>query len=282
MLLAFNSSLAMFISIIATFLTGVFIIINSNFALPIPLGIALIILSGIGLAVLLSSVPKLYNETLKRCSDDINGFAKEQKAISKRCFGKKKLDVLINLIFGLTAYERLDEAESLLMQTAPLVDRKGHAYKMKYLFFSLLLSGKRKDNQSCAYMLERLMNELQTNRELFILEKDEYEHLAQIIQLETAFYSLNFSALSENDKEMILKLNFLARKYLSLEHFTNELWNEYFTVHLNYILGITYLIMGDNRSAEFYLGNTANQPFTYPENTRARYFLQTKDMKTFF
>ena len=85
-----------------------------------------------------------------------------------------------------------------------------------------------------------------------------------------------------NKKEITDKLNFLARKYLSSEHFTNELWNEYFTTHFNYILGATYAVSGDIRSAEFYFGTIAKQPFTYPENARARYFLQTKNINILF
>jgi len=283
MLLAFNASMAMLISVMATLFAGIAVIFNNgNLAVPIPVGIALIILSGIGFSVLLMSVPRLYNETLKRCSDDINGFVREQKNISKRCFGRHRLNVLLNLAFGLMAHERLDEAQSTLMQIAPYADRAGHSYKMKYLLFSLIISGRRKDYTGCSYTLERLLNELRTNQELFILEKDDYEHLAEIVQLETAFYSLLPDDSQPNRKEITDKLNFLARKYMSTEHFTNELWNEYFTTHFNYVLGTTYAAAGDTRSADFYFGNVARQPFTYPENARARYFLQTKDMKVLF
>ncbi len=283
MLLAFNASMAMLISVMAALFAGIVVIFNNgNLAVPIPVGIALIVLSGIGFSILLMSVPKLYSETLKRCSDDINGFAKEQKSIAKRCFGKRRLNVLLNLAFGLIAHERLDEAETILMQIAPHADKTGHSYKIKYLLFSLIASGKKKDYAGCSYILERLINELNTNNGLFILEKDDYEHLAEIVQLETAFYSLFPDNPNSNKKEITNKLNFLARKYLSAEHFTNELWNEYFTTHFNYILGTTYAVSGDIRSAEFYFGTIAKQPFTYPENARARYFLQTKNMDIFF
>ena len=279
MLFAFHSSAAMLISAAVTFLTGMVIMIQGSY---FPVGIGLVIVSCIGFIMLLTSVPKLYKATLKRCHYDINGFSREQKNIAGRCAGKKKLDVLINLIFGLMAHEKLDESERLLMQISPLVDKSSNSYKMKYLFLNLALSGKRKDFQNCSYILERLINELQTSRELFILEKDEYRHLAEILQYETAFYSLDFGNLSASDKEIILKLNFLARQYLSYEHCTHELWNEYFKMHFNYMLGITYLTMGDNRSAQFYLNNTANTPYTYPETARAVYFFQTHDRKIFF
>ena len=277
MLFAFHSSAAMFISAAVTFLTGI-VMMGSHFSV----GIGLIIVSGIGFAMLFTSVPKLYRATLQRCHYDISGFSKEQKSMAGRCAGKKKLDVLINLIFGLTAHEKTDESERLLMQISPYVDKSSHAYKMKYLLLHLAVSGKKKDLQSCAYLLERLINELQTSRELFILEKDEYHHLAEMFCLETAFYSLDSGSLSENDRETVSKLNFLARQYLSYEHFTHELWNEYLTMHFNYTLGVTYLVMGDERSAGFYLNNVANMPYTYPETARAAYFLQTHDRKIFF
>ena len=150
MLLAFNASMAMLISVMATLFAGIVVIFNNgNLAVPIPVGIALIILSGIGFSILLMSVPKVYSESLKRCSDDINGFAKEQKSIAKRCFGKRKLNVLLNLAFGLIAHERLDEAETILMQIVPYADKSGHSYKMKYLLFSLIESGKKKDYAGC-------------------------------------------------------------------------------------------------------------------------------------
>ena len=283
MLFAFNSSSAMFISVIATCFTGIFIIANGgHFIRPLPVGIVLIIISGIGFAVLLSSVPKLYKATLKKCHYDINGFAREQKVIAARCAGKKKLDIMTDLIFGLAAHEKLDEAERLLMQISPFVDKSGHRYKMKYLFLNLVVSGKKRDMQGCSYIIERLINEIQTSRELFVLEKDEYRHLAEMYCLETSFYLLDFSDLSDKDKDIILKLNFLARQYLSAEHFNNELWNEYFTMHFNYILGITYLVTGDRRSAEFYLKTVAGMPYNYPETARSAYFLQTNDMKVFF
>ena len=283
MLFAFRSSAAMLISAAATCLTGIAIIIQGGyFTAPLPVGTGLIIVSGIGFTMLLISVPKLYKETLKRCHYDISGFSREQKTVAGRCAGRKKLDVLLNLIFGLAAHEKLDESERLLMQISPLVDKSSNSYKMKYLLLNLAVAGKKKDFQNCTYFWERLISELQTSRELFILEKDEYRHLAEMFRLETAFYSLDFSGLSENNKDTILKLNFLARQYLSYEHCTPELWNEYFTMHCNYILGVTYLVMGDNRSAEFYLNNTANMPYTYPETARAVYFLQTHDKKIFF
>ncbi len=269
----------MFISAAVTFLTGMVIMIQGGYFL---VGMGLVIISGIGFAMLFTSVPKLYKATLKRCHYDIGGFSKEQKTVAARCAGKKKLDVLINLIFGLMAHENLDESERLLLQISPSVDKNSNSYKMKYLLLNLAVSGKKKDFQNCTYLLERLVNEIQTSRELFILEKDEYRHLAEMFRLETAFYSLRFGELSENDKDIVMKLNFLARQYLSYEHCTPELWNEYFTMHCNYILGVTYLVMGDNRSAEFYLNNTANMPYTYPETARAVYFLQTHDKKIFF
>ena len=283
MLFAFNSSAAMLISIIATFLSGLFVIFGSSgFGIPVPVGIALIILSAIGLAILLSSVPKLYTETLKNCNDNINGFIREQTSIANRCFGKRKLSAQINLAFGLIVHEHFDESESLLMKIAPSAEKNGRSYKLDYLLLNLMLSCKRKAFENCAYAFERLMNELQSGHGIFILEKDEYEHLAEIVWLETAFYSLSPNSISQNDKLNIDKLNFLARKYLSVEHFSHEHWNEYFNMHLNYILGATYALSGDMRSAEFYLGNVANLPFTYPENSRARYFLQTKNINILF
>lgn len=283
MLFAFNSSSAMFISVIATFLSGLFVIFGgSAIGIPMPVGIALIILSGTGLAVLLSSVPKLYSETLKSCNDDIDGFVKEQRAVSNRCFGKRRLSAQMNLVFGLIAHECLDEAESLLIQTAPYAERSETSYKLEYLLLNLMISGRRKNFENLAYTFERLMNELNANHGIFILEKDEYEHLAEIIRLETAFFSLSPDSLSPDKMQIIEQLNFLARKYLSTEHFMNEHRNDYLNMHFNYILGVTYAIKGDMRSAEFYLGSVASLPFTYPENARARYFLQTKNIKTFF
>ena len=110
MLFAFNSSIAMFISVIATFMSGLFVIFGGT-GIPVPVGIALIILAAIGLAILLSSVPKLYTETLKNCNDNINGFIREQISISNRCFGKRKLSAQINLAFGLIVHDLITRAD---------------------------------------------------------------------------------------------------------------------------------------------------------------------------
>lgn len=112
MLFAFHSSAAMFISAVATCLTGIVIMLQGGyFAAPLPVGIGLLIVACIGFVMLFTSVPKLYQATLQRCHYDIGGFSREQKNIAGRCAGKKKLDVLINLIFGLTVHEKWDESE---------------------------------------------------------------------------------------------------------------------------------------------------------------------------
>lgn len=283
MLLAFNSSMAMLISVLATFFTGICLIIQQEyFGIPTSFGIILIMLSVCGMIMLLSAVPKLYKETLTRCSDDIDGFVKEQNNIAKRSFGKKRLNTKMNLIFGLIAHQRFDEAESWLMRVAPLIDRTTiPSHKLNYLLYMLAVYKYRHNYESYSYTMEKLLYEIQNNPKLFPLERVEYEFLAELDQLETAFFTRTPEMLSDRDREIAEKLNFLVRTYLSQEHIY-ESWTDYRHIHYNYILGITYAVLGDNRSAEFYLGNTASQPFTYPDIMKARAYMQTKDIHLFF
>lgn len=279
MLLAFSSSSAMLVSVFATFFTGLFIIFKSNeFGIPIHIGIALIILSFLGLSMLFSLVRKLYEETLKRCNDDIDGFIKEQKRIAKKTFGKTSLNVRMNLIYGLIAHEHYTEAESLLMLIAPKIEKKNDPKKkLDYLMYNLAVYKSHHDSQSYFNIMQRLMNEIHNNFELFPLERIEYEHLAEINKFETALFDTDIIDKSEPAKQ----LNFLARAYLSQEH-SDKTWNDYMTMHLNYILGVTYLISGDIRSSEFYLKITASQPFTYPEVAKAKNYLLSQDMNILF
>lgn len=279
MLLAFSSSSAMLISIIATFLAGLFIIIQSNtLEIPVYIGIALIMLSFLGLSMLFSLVRKLYCETLKRCNDDIDGFIREQKHIAKKTFGETSLNVRMNLIFGLIAHEYYTEAESMLMLIAPKIEKKSDSKKtINYLMYKLSIYKNRNDKESYSNIMEKLLKEIHNNFELYPLERIEYEHLAEINKFESALFDAD-----NNDKTAAAKqLNFLARTYLSQEHF-DEIWQDYMTMHLNYILGVTYLICGDIQSAEFYLKMTASQPFTYPEVTKAKNYLKFTDINIFF
>ena len=279
MLLAFTSSSAMLISIIATFLAGLFIIIQSNtLEIPVYIGIALIMLSFLGLSMLFSLVRKLYCETLKRCNDDIDGFIREQKHIAKKTFGETSLNVRMNLIFGLIAHEYYTEAESMLMLIAPKIEKKSDSKKtINYLMYKLSIYKNRNDKESYSNIMEKLLKEIHNNFELYPLERIEYEHLAEINKFESALFDAD-----NNDKTAAAKqLNFLARTYLSQEHF-DEIWQDYMTMHLNYILGVTYLICGDIQSAEFYLKMTASQPFTYPEVTKAKNYLKFTDINIFF
>ncbi len=279
MLLAFSSSSAMLVSVLATFLTGLFILIkNDEFGIPIHIGIALIILSFLGLSMLFRLVKKLYAETLQRCNDDIDGFVKEQKRIAKKTFGKTSLNVRMNLIFGLIAHERYNEAESLLMLVAPKIEKDtAPRKKLDYLMYTLNIYKNRHDMESYFNIMQRLLHDIHDNFELFPLERIEYEHLAEINKFEAILFGSDIQDKTKPAKQ----LNFLARAYLSQEHF-NETWNDYITMHLNYILGVTYLISGDDQSAEFHLKMTASQPFTYPEVTRAKNYLLYQDMNTLF
>lgn len=283
MLLAFHSSAAMFISVLVTLFTGILTLFRHDFInIPMPMSFALIILSVVGLMTLLTSVPKLYTETVKRCNDDIDGFVREQKHISGRCWGKAGLKVRLNLIFGLIAHERFDDAERLLMQTAPYIEKKASApNKIQYLMDSLWIYRHRGDYDTYSYTLDKLLNEIQNNFELFPLERVEYGNLAELHRLETAFFTRTPEQLARSDREIAEKLNFLARIMLSQEHF-NDFWDEYMTIHFNYLLGTTYIILGDARSADFYLGTVASQPCTYPETQRARQFLQTNNIQILF
>ena len=279
MLLAFSSSSAMLISVIATFLTGLFVIItNQQVGIPVHIGIALIILSFLGLSMLLSLVRKLYSETLKRCNDDIEGFIKEQKHIAKKTFGNTSLNVRMNLIFGLIAHERYTEAESILMLIAPKIEKKRDSQKtLCYLMYSLSIYRSRKDMESYFNIMQRLLYEINNSFELYPLEIIEYEHLAEINKFEAAVFDTDITDKTEPAKQ----LNFLARAYL-LQNHSDNIWNDYMTMHLNYILGITYLITGDMQSAEFHLKMTASQPFTYPEATRVKNYLLSHDTAILF
>ena len=279
MLLAFSSSSAMLISVIATFLTGLFVIVtNQQIGIPVHIGIALIILSFLGLSMLLSLVGKLYSETLKRCNDDIDGFVKEQKRIAKKTFGKTSLNVRMNLIFGLIAHEHYTEAESILMLIAPKIEKKSISKKkLDYLMYNLYIYKNRHDKESYFNIMQRLMSEIHDNLQLYPLERIEYEHLAEINKFEAVVFDNDTFDKTEPAKQ----LNFLARAYLSQEH-SDNIWNEYMTMRLNYILGITYLIADDMQSAEFHLKMTASQPFTYPEVARAKNYLLSHNTDILF
>ena len=87
---------------------------------------------------------------------------------------------------------------------------------MKYLLFSLRESGKKKDYAGCSYTLERLINELNTNNGLFILQKDDYEHLAEIVQLERAFYSLcpNITNMNKSTRFTNFLINYFKERFI--------------------------------------------------------------------
>ena len=147
--------------------------------------------------------------------------------------------------------------------------------------YRLELAQKRYDEESCAYLSDKLLDKIKNAPELSPLERVEYENRVRIRQLETAFFTRP-EILSEAEMQEITKqLNFFAGMYLSQQLIEDE-WYDYFYMHFNYLLGVTYAAMQETRSAEFYLGLAAAQPVTYPEVIRARQYLQNKDMAVFF
>ena len=94
--------------------------------------------------------------------------------------------------------------------------------------------------------------------------------MARQKQLEALF----FMSPSQESSELAKKLHLFSRICLAQTD-SEAWWSEYLSLHLHYVVGVTYAALGDENSARFYFDRIASLPFTYPEIGKARQYLQT-------
>lgn len=235
-----------------------------------------------GIILSLKASDMLYKNSMLLCNEDFDKWYYTQRKIAVSSFGGHKAAVLLNLIYGLCAYERLTDAHRVLAETKPIIQASGNAY-YRYCYIMQTISVKEK-TQDHSYINE-LFSEAFQNLEFAAIpksaSKESYILKYKYSRLEYEFYRRDIAELKTTSRSLAEQFNAAAKDGLyDIGGLSEELGYEYLAYV--YSIAVSDLILGKNKEAEKCLDYIVSSQRSFPLVKRVRDYMTSKDMSVLF
>lgn len=248
--------------------------------LPIPTywGELLLIASFILMVVASLAANKRYKRTMKLCSQSYDQWAAEQRRIASRSAGIFKITVLLNMIPGICAYEKIADGHRILTEIQPLVEKRTDTYsKFCYLMQVLAIKEKQHDLSYARELLTEAWNYLNnadiSNRKL----KQQYIEQYHYARTELDFYCRASRFSSPEDRLLAEKLNTDAKQLLqNLKGVSFDIGYAPLTFYYN--IGLTAVFLGRPKEAQEAFDTIVRAPYAFSLIHRVRQYQQTGDI----
>ncbi len=274
MVFAFLPTTVMYLSSIMLAIVCLTMQITGWFPEPFLMFVLLIVAVGAAiLSWLLAS--RLYIHTVRKLT--VAGFeqwVRRQQKISRRCHGKFRLSVQLNMVFAAIVYEKTDLAIRLMTDLKPRIEKTNHAYyNFVYLADTVGLKQKLHDNSDCQEIFAAMYQNLSSPA---FPGGTTYERMASGLEyqrLELEFYRRSPQQLSTIDRGLTQQFNLNARIYLKYA-MAQSIPDTYDILSACYNIGLSYFLLGNTQQAANYFQQLAAAPEDYPFLQRIRQFLQ--------
>ncbi len=220
---------------------------------------------------------RLYYNLMTLVESDFDRWYTLSQRVAKRCHGRMRIVVLLDIAEQLCRYERVNEAEDILRQIKPRVGKSGSArFRFYYLMMVLKIRMTEGSLKEKGNILSQMYQCLNVKSDWSKRELRKCRKTFEKMQVQVCFYTKSARQLATTDRRLTEIWHHAAVTNLkTLCTMSDEVDYEILTACYN--VGLTYLLLGNEAAAVRYYRRIMYAPYDYPLTDRTRQYLRTAD-----